>query len=457
MTLKLSVSGVRGIVGSSLTPEIAASLAKAFALTLEGGRVVLGTDSRQSRVILKEAVIDGLVSSGISVIDAGIVPTPTVGMIVRELKAAGAIVITASHNPAEWNGLKFMDAKGLFLNEAQAEKLFMIWGERKFPEGRAHGAVMPHQSPFNAHLSAIFANIDVRAIGKRGFRVAVDAVNGAGSVIIPKLLKDLGCKVFTKNTDVDQPFPHNPEPTAENIKDLCALVGAHSADIGFAVDPDGDRVALVTEAGEAISEEYSLLVALKHVLKHKAESLKPKIVVVNLSTTKAIDEVAEKFGAEVVRTKIGEIFVTEEMVKRGALIGGEGNGGVIWPRVCLSRDSLTAIALILEHMALSSGKISGIIRSLPKVTIEKGKFTECRATDDAKRVIEGLKKIYAGQKMDLTDGLKVFLDGSSHWLHVRVSNTEPIVRIIAEGKTIKDSKDIVERARREMSSLVREA
>jgi len=448
MTLKLGVSGVRGIVGVSLTADLCAALSQAFATFVGGDRVIVATDTRPSRGELKAAVFKGLSAAGSIILDAGIIPTPTTGVLVKNLNANGAIVITASHNPSEWNGLKFIGRRGVFLNEEEAEKLFEIWRKGEFLKG---DAITPRQldGVFEAHLSAIFKNTDAIKIMNRGFKVAVDCVNGAGSKIIPHLLKDLGCQVVAINTDIDQTFPHNPEPTPENIKDLCRLVKRAKADIGFAIDPDADRLAIVSEKGEAIGEEYTLALAVEHVLRSKIKDQRSKVVVTNLSTTKAIDDIAAKYGAKVIRTKIGEINVVEEMIKQTALIGGEGNGGVIYPPITTNRDSLTAIALILEHMADSDSPISKILEGLPQYHIIKSKSAALSSGEDTKALLAKTREIYKRDDVNTLDGVKVlFKDGS--WIHIRASNTEPVIRIIAEAASENEARSLVSAAAKEL-------
>jgi phosphomannomutase len=432
MTLKLSVSGVRGIVAKSLTPEICSSFAEAFATFTGEGNIVVGCDTRPSRGELREAVFEGLQRAGCTVIDAGIIPTPSVSILVKELKAVGGIVITASHNPAEWNGLKFINDRGLFLNQTEAKNFFDLWRSGKFAKGSRRSVPKKLEGPFGPHLSRIFGKINTRIIGSKKFKVALDCVNGAGSKITQKLLRDLGCKVYAINTNVDLEFPHSPEPTPENIRDLCALVKKHKADVGFAQDPDGDRLAIVSEKGEPIGEEYTLAMAVDHILKSRIKNPKSKIVVTNLSTTMAIDEIAGKHGAKVMRTKIGEINVAEEMIKQNAIIGGEGNGGVIYPEVSYNRDSLIGIALILEYMAETGKTISELVAGLPNYYMVKSKIN-CPSAEEAQKLMKKAEEKFKGEKLDRTDGIKIIFEDS--WVHVRPSNTEPITRIIAEARS----------------------
>ncbi len=444
MVLKRSISGIRGIVGVSLTPELCEEAAAAFAVYSNGRNIVVGTDTRASRAILKEAVAEGLKKAGCNVLDLGIIPTPTVALMVKELGASGGIVITASHNPAEWNGLKFISHSGVFLTQKEAEEFFKVLDGETFKKAAERGADRSIEEPFEPHLKRIFKNIDVELIGSKNFKVALDCVNGAGSVILPRLLKELGCRVFTINTDINIPFPHNPEPTPENIQDLCRLTKKEGADLGIAVDPDGDRVAFVTERGDALSEEYSLALAVRHVLSRS--NVKGATVVKNLSTTSAIDKIANTYGAKVISTKVGEINVACEMMRSGALIGGEGNGGVIWPPVCMNRDSLTGTSLILEFMAGECSPISVLAGALPPINIQKEKFKGCGSPEEAGRLIEEFKKLYRANKMDLMDGVKVIFDDS--WLHVRASNTEPVIRIIAEAGTRKETAELIDKTMR---------
>ncbi len=440
MTLKAGISGVRGIVGESLTEEGVSDFSKAFASYIGKGTVIVGRDTRPSGIALEKTVISSLIGCGINVLYAGISATPTMQVLVQKLKADGGIVITASHNPIEWNGMKFIDSKGVFLNAKQNKKLFDLFDSKEFKSAAIPGNIKDIKDPDGYHIDAVLKCVDVKKIRAKKFRVALDSVNGAGSVITPRLLKLLGCEVVEINTDTEKEFARGAEPIAENLADLCRKVKAEKADIGFAQDPDADRLAVVSDRGEAIGEEYSMVLAAEHVL---PSSKKGSTVVTNLSTSRMIDDVAKKYGAKVVRTKVGEINVVEKLIEIKAVMAGEGNGGVIYPKVVSSRDSLTGMALILNMLAERGGTISSIVAGIPKYYMIKTKI-ECRTKEEVEHKLERAKKNFKGVKTDTADGIKFILPDS--WMHIRSSNTEPIVRVIAEAKSMKKARDLVRKA-----------
>jgi len=430
MTLKISISGIRGIAGESLTDEVISDFSRAFASFIKSGKVAVGRDSRASGEKIKDIVISNLNGSGLDVIYLGICPTPTVQLMVKELKADGGMIITASHNPAQWNGLKFVRRDGIFLNAKEAESLIHIYESRSFLSSARKGSLSLKNDPLDLHIKKVLECVDVDAIKKRKFKVVLDSCNGAGSIITVKLLKELGCEVVGLNTDPNKPFPRDPEPIPENLKTLCAKVCETGADIGFAQDADADRLAIVTEKGEAPGEEYTLAVAAQHILS-RSKVPGPKVVT-NLSTSMMVDDIAKKYGAKVIRTKIGEVNVAEEAVKQKAVIGGEGNGGVMYPKIGYSRDSLIAIALILEMLSSSNKRISEVIESLPKYFIVKKKV-DCPSKTEADSLISKVRSRFSNETLDMTEGIKVIFKNA--WVHVRASNTEPVVRIIAEADT----------------------
>ena len=438
MTLKISISGIRGIVGASLTDNVISDFSKAFASYIKKGTVVIGRDSRASGEKIKDSVIAILNRSGIDVLYLGICPTPTVQLMVKELKADGGMIITASHNPAEWNGLKFVRKDGIFLNKDEAERLIEIYEKRSFIASAKMGSIKVQDKPLDPHIKKVLGCIDVQGIRKRKFKVVLDSCNGAGSLITVKLLKELGCEVIELYTDTKKPFPHNPEPVPANLKDLCEKVENSGADIGFAQDADADRLAVVTEKGVAPGEEYTLAIAAEHILsKNKVSS--PKVVT-NLSTSMMVDDIAKKYGAIVIRTRIGEVNVAEEMVKQKALIGGEGNGGVMYPGVGYSRDSLIGMGIILDSLSRSGKKISEVIDSLPKYFIVKEKI-DCSSKDEAAVLLDKVAASFAGEAIDRTEGIKVILKNA--WVHVRASNTEPVIRVIAEAETQNKARELI--------------
>jgi phosphomannomutase len=387
--------------------------------------------------MVRQAVISGLLSSGCRVIDLDICPVPTVQLLVRSRAARGGIAITASHNPAEWNALKFINSAGLFLTAAQARQLLDIYHQGEYAKfsGAEMRSVEHAAGAIDLHIKAIMDALGPLPSEGRRLRVAVDSCNGAGSIVAPRLLAALGAEVIPINTTPDGLFPRGAEPVPENLGALCRAVREASADVGFAQDMDADRLAVVDERGEAIGEEYTLVLATRYVL---AKERGP--VVANLATTYALDAVARAFECAVYRSKIGEANVTEEMRRHGAVIGGEGNGGVIYPRINFARDSLVGMALVLHLLADTHRTVSEILSELPRPYMVKEKLA-CRS-DKIGRVLKTVRAEYAGWPQDVRDGVKVTTpDG---WFLVRGSNTEPIIRLVAEGETEEKARGLVE-------------
>jgi len=436
-TLKISISGVRGVIGDSLTPTLLTRFAQAFGTYTGSGTVVLGRDTRTSGEMVRQAVVAGLLSSGCRVIDLGICPVPTVQLAVRHRRAHGGIAITASHNPAEWNALKFVGPDGLFLGAGPARELLDIYhqGDYVAVPGDRMRSVERMTDALDLHLRAIMDAVGPLPLGPRRLRVALDGCNGAGALLAPRLLDALGVDVVAINVTPNGLFPRGAEPIPENLGALCETVRANGCDIGFAQDMDADRLAVVSEAGVPIGEDYTLVLATWHVL-----ATRPGPVVANLSTTAALDEVARRFNCQVLRTKIGEANVTERMVAERAVIGGEGNGGVIYPAINFARDSHVGMALILHLLASSGRTVSGLMAELPRFVMVKEKLA-C-PSNKIPDVLRMVKREFADLPMDTRDGVKVMLpDG---WFHVRGSNTEPIVRVVAEAPTEADARRVVD-------------
>jgi len=435
-TLKISISGVRGVIGESLTPTLLTRFAQAFGTYVGARTIVIGRDPRTSGEMVKQAVIAGLLSSGCHVLDIGICPVPTVQLLVRHHRAHGGIAITASHNPAEWNALKFIGQGGFFLNTGQARELLDIYHQGEYT--RVGGAEMREATVASGatdlHIQTIMEVLGPLPTHKKKLRVVLDACNGAGSLVGPMLLERLGAEVITINVIPNGSFPRPAEPLAENLEDLCAAVKTHQADVGFAQDMDADRLAIVSEEGVAIGEEYTLLLATLRVL-----GKNPGPVVANLATTSALQEVVRRFDCPLFLSKIGEVNVTEEMQKRSAVIGGEGNGGVIYPRLNFARDSLVGMALILHLLAETGPTITELVDTLPRFAMIKEKLV-C-PSDKISVVLRMLRHEYAAYPMDLRDGVKVSLPEG--WFLVRGSNTEPIIRVIAEAEREADARAIV--------------
>jgi phosphoglucosamine mutase len=436
-TLKISISGVRGVIGDSLSPTLLTRFAQAFGTYVGSGGIVIGRDPRTSGEMVKQAVIAGLLSSGCRVVDVGMCPVPTVQLMVRRSGAQGGLAITASHNPPEWNALKFIGPDGLFLGAGSAREMLDIYHQGEYT--KVTGAemrdveVMPGATEI--HINAILEALGPLPSRSRRLRVVLDACNGAGSIVGPKLLAALGAEVFTINDQPNGQFPRPAEPLPENLGDLCTAVRRHGADVGFAQDMDADRLAIVSEKAQAIGEDYTLVLATLHVLSQERGP-----VVANLSTTHALDFVAKRFGCPLFRTRIGEANVTECMQREGAVIGGEGNGGVIYPRINFARDSLVGMALILHLLASQERPLSEILSELPRLHMVKEKVI-C-PSHKIGEVLKLIREVHAGAPMDLTDGVKVSLPHG--WLHVRGSNTEPIIRVSAEAETEEQVRQITE-------------
>jgi len=449
-TLKISISGVRGVVGDSLTPALVARFGQAFGTYAGGGRVVVGRDPRTSGEMVWQAVVAGLLSSGCRVVDLGVCPTPTVQLMVRRLEARGGVAITASHNPPEWNALKFVGADGRFLDAGRGRELLDVYhqGDYTRVEGARMRPVETLPDAVDRHVAAVVGALGRLPPAPRALRVVVDASNGAGSAAAPKLLTSLGAEVIAIHATPDGSFPRPSEPTPENLTALSETVRRERADVGFALDMDADRLAVVSEAGVPLGEERTLVLAARQVL-----AATPGTVVTNLSTTHALDEVAARFGCRVVRTPVGEAHVAGAMVREGAVIGGEGNGGVIYPRVNLARDSLVGMALVLHLVAGERRPISAVVADLPPVHMVKWQVP-C-PSDRIGRILRLIRREHARAPMDLSDGVKVVLgDG---WFHVRGSNTEPIVRLVAEAGSDEDAERLASVVAAKVGAWARDA
>lgn len=426
--LMISVAGIRGIVGQSLTPENVSGFAAAFGTFCGQGRIVVGRDSRHSGPMLESAVEAALQSVGCDVIKIGIVPTPTVQLMVKELGARGGIAITASHNPPQWNALKFVSGEGIFLSQQQGRKVISLFQnkQQRYLGFDDLGFSFRYQTAIEDHVQRIldlpFLNLPL--IKKQRYKVVTDTCHGAGGPIFEMLLKKLGCQVISLYPETNGDFPRPIEPQAKNLKALEAAVKKHKAHIGFATDADVDRLSIVSNQGKALGEEYSLALAVMFMLRNKKGP-----VVTNLSTSRMAEDVSEKFGIKVIRTAIGEANVVGAMKKSRAVIGGEGNGGIIIPSLNYGRDATAGMALILQLMAQSGHSISQLSEELPKYCMIK----ETLEVKDTAKLLALVKKKYFGQEMDASDGVKVIFQDS--WVHVRSSGTEPIVRVIAEAQT----------------------
>ena len=449
----LSVSGARGLVGTSMTPNVAANLARAFGEDVRqrvgaGGVVVVSRDGRPSGTGLEAAVCATLSSMGFRAVRLGVVMTPTTAVMIDHLGAVGGIVITASHNPIEWNGLKFLTGEGAAPPYAEAQRIIDRFraapGDGAKPLA-AEDAPWGDDSGPEVHLERVAALVDVEEIRARHFKVVLDSVNGAGCVAGRLLLERLGAQVIHLNGRPTGIFAHTPEPVRENLTDLAAQVARHGADIGFAQDPDADRLAIVDERGRYIGEEYTFVLAAEEVLAQRgAHAGAPLTLAVNLSSSRMIDDVAAAHGARVIRTPVGEANVVEGMKRHGCILGGEGNGGVIWPRVCFVRDSLSGMALGLSLLARRGESLSRVVEAMPSYAIEKAKSPIRPGL--AEQVIAALAAKFADASQDRQDGLRLDWPDQGAWLHVRASNTEPILRLIAEARDRRQAQAIISEA-----------
>jgi phosphomannomutase len=450
--LIISISGVRGIVGENLTPSIAAEYGCAFGTFLKEKNfesrlsVCIGQDSRTSGQILKSAVSTGLCSVGIDVVDLGLVTTPSVAVMIKELQCSGGVVITASHNPIQYNGIKLQLSNGIAPSVDDAKQIKQYFLDKRFTsvDSPNYGEVISNDRADSVHTSKVLAIVEGQKIAERKFKVALDSVNGAGGGITKKLLAELGCEVIAINDEPTGLFAHTPEPTIENVKELCDVVKANKADIGFAQDPDADRLAIVDETGKYIGEEYTLALAAKYMFSHKTGK-----AATNLSTSRMIDEIASKADGQVIRTAVGEANVAQAMLDHNCIIGGEGNGGVIDLRVSPVRDSLVGIVLVLQLMAETGKTVSQLVNEIGTYYMSKDKVAADRI--QAQQIIDLAKETFAEAKLNITDGCRFdFEDG---WLHLRPSNTEPVMRIIVEAtdqRTAQKYIDVVSKIRKQV-------
>ena len=437
--LKIGITGVRGIIGDTFTPEMVVAFSQAFGTYLDSGRILVCRDTRPSGPMVRAAVCAGLLATGCEVIDLGICPTPSLQLAVPWLGAQGGISITAGHNPMHWNALKFVQGEGLYLTAAQAEELLDVYHQAEFIKARWEqirtqlrtAEAIPH------HIECLKNAFDVAAIQSRKLRVAVDCCNGSCSFLSPRWLEALGCQVLSVNDDVAAPFPHAPEPNPQTMAQLRAVVKAGSADIGFAHDADGERLGVVTKKGEPLSKKLTLVLTAAIRLRQKKGP-----VVTNVSTTRAIDTVAQEQGGSVVRTPVGQAYISEAMAEHRAVLGGEGSGGVVVPEVQRTHDSAAAIGLILEYLATSGNGISTLVEQLPRYHMLKHNIPVA-----PHRIYSVLQRLHdetetePGMSVDLIDGLR--FSWSDGWVHIRASNTESMIRIIVEADTSSRARDLL--------------
>lgn len=453
MTLIKSISGIRGTIGGAigenLTPLDIIKFTIAYGNILQEGRekgkakVVIGRDGRISGEMVRSFVVGTLLSIGIDVVDLGLSTTPTVEMAVVMEHADGGIILTASHNPREWNALKLLNNKGEFIDAAMGQRVVdQAEEEGTFVEVEKLGTYRQDDSYVDKHIDAILALplVNVEAIKAKKYKIAVDCINSTGSLVFPKLLKALGVEdIFLLNDEINGRFAHNPEPLPENLTGLSQLVRNEDADLGFVVDPDVDRLAIISEDGEMFGEEYTLVAIADYILQHN-----PGATVSNLSSTIALKQITEKAGCEYHASKVGEVNVVEKMKEVGAVIGGEGNGGIIYPELHYGRDAMVGVALFLSHLATSKKYCSFLKATYPSYTISKNKI-QLTPDIDVDDLLEKISTKYAKQPQIKIDGVKIFFDAD--WIHLRKSNTEPIIRIYSESSTEVIANNLAEKIR----------
>lgn len=427
----MSSSGIRGIVGETLTEAIATDVGMSFGTYVNHGTVVIGGDTRESHDLYKSAVIKGLTAVGCSVIDIGTVPTPTVQQLVRHNKAQGGVVITASHNPIQWNGIKLMNASGSFMNSDEYSDYSTIYSNRhNIQPSTKLGSVTIQTNAIDIHIDRILNELDTSHLKSTNLKVLIDPNNGTGCLATPKLFNRIGINPTFINAEPNGQFTHTPEPIKQNLSQIINELKNGDYDIGFVQDPDADRLVIIAGDGTYIGEDVSLGLCIDYILKQDPSPTKS--VVVNLSTSNVINSIAKKHNATLTQTKIGEPNVTHAIKTQNATVGGEGNGGVIFPKVGWGRDSLVGMVIALKYLAESQLSVNQIVNQYPTFHMLRDKFT----VDSHDQVNQTLKKIndaFSTQKKDTQDGIKIIYDNS--WIHIRASNTEPIIRLFIEAPT----------------------
>jgi phosphomannomutase len=441
-SLKIGVSGVRGVVGQSFTPQVATSFAQALGTFVGGGVIMVGRDTRPTGAMIEQAVLAGLLSVGCKPVLLGTVPTPSLLYSVYRERARGGIMITASHNGSEWNALKFVDRRGLFLSPVHAEELFDIYHQKDFPLASEADLRRPQSraQAVTPHFERVAGYVDQAAIRAARLRVVVDCCNGVGALHTRPFLEEyFHCSVVTLFDTPSGCFEREPEPLPENLAALGHCVRETGAAVGFAQDPDGDRLAVVDESGQPVGEEITVALAVHAVLTHHGKGP----IAANLSAGMSIQRVAEKTGCELIRTRTGEVYVTEAMLRANAVAGGEHTGGIIIPAIHPCRDSYAGMAVILERLALTGATIRQLCNEIPRFALLKDKVPI--RPEDAAHALRNLRRAYADSPMQFMDGL--FIDFGDRWLHVRRSNTEPVLRLIAESATPAESARLIADAR----------
>ena len=460
MALIKSISGIRGTIGGkvddNLTPLDVVKFASAFgtwlknALQKEEVTIVIGRDARISGQMVSSLVAATLQGLGIHVIDLGLSTTPTVEVMVPELNADGGIILTASHNPKQWNALKLLNNKGEFISGKDGEEVLRLASEEDFNYAEVDqlGSYTTNNEGFNIHIQKILAlpMVDVEAIKSKKFKIVLDAVNSTGGLAIPQLLKELGCEVVELYCEPNGHFPHNPEPLKEHLGDICNLVKEQKANLGVVVDPDVDRLALIDENGEMFGEEYTLVAVADYLLKHK-----PGVAISNLSSSRALRDVAHRHNSEYFASAVGEVNVVTLMKEKNAVIGGEGNGGIIYPDLHYGRDSLVGVALFLTHLAKENKTVSELRATYPPYFMGKKKI-ELTPEINVDELLTKVQKEYQNEEVNTVDGVKI--DFPTNWVHLRKSNTEPIIRIYTEASTQEEADQLGDMMIAKIKSLI---
>ncbi|QIY91788.1 phosphoglucosamine mutase [Chryseobacterium gallinarum] len=460
MSLIKSISGIRGTIGGkvndNLTPLDVVKFASAFGTWLQNNKnkkdltLVIGRDARISGQMVSSLVTATLQGLGINVVDLGLSTTPTVEIMVPELNADGGIILTASHNPKQWNALKLLNDKGEFISgENGAEVLALAESEDfNYAEVDDLGKYETRSDAFDIHIQQILAlpMVDAEAIKTKKFKVVLDAVNSTGGIAIPMLLDQLGCETIKLYCEPTGHFPHNPEPLKEHLGDICELVKKEKADLGIVVDPDVDRLALIDENGEMFGEEYTLVAVADYLLKHKNGS-----AISNLSSSRALRDIARTHNSEYFASAVGEVNVVTLMKEKNAVIGGEGNGGIIYPDLHYGRDSLVGIALFLTHLAKENKTVSGLRAGYPSYFMGKKKI-ELTPEIDVDAILSKMEKEYQNEEVSTVDGVKI--DFENNWVHLRKSNTEPIIRIYTEAKSQEEADQLGDAIIAKIKSLI---
>ncbi|ODS89836.1 MAG: phosphoglucosamine mutase [Chryseobacterium sp. SCN 40-13] len=460
MSLIKSISGIRGTIGgkvnANLTPVDVVKFAAAFGTWLQRNHnrknltLVIGRDARISGEMVNSLVTATLQGLGINIIDLGLSTTPTVEVMVPELNADGGIILTASHNPKQWNALKLLNEKGEFISSDNGAEVLRIADDEdfEFAEVDDLGKYETRTDGFDIHISKILAlpMVDAEAVKARKFKVVLDAVNSTGGISIPPLLEQLGCEVVKLYCEPNGHFPHNPEPLKEHLSDICQLVKKEKADLGIVVDPDVDRLAIIDENGEMFGEEYTLVAVADYLLKHKKGA-----AVSNLSSSRALRDVAEKHNSEYFASAVGEVNVVTLMKEKNAVIGGEGNGGIIYPELHYGRDSLVGTALFLTHLAKENKTVSELRTTYPAYFMGKKKI-ELTPEINVDELLTKMENLYQNEEISTVDGVKI--DFSESWVHFRKSNTEPIIRIYTEAKSQEEADQLGDDMIAKIKSLI---